>query len=274
VITPNRLMAVCTGLGARNAGANLFQGKALALGLSPRGNSFPRFMSSSAMIETASAELREKIENPIKFQWGSGGADQPPTTIHGYDVSILIDVCKAIAEANSRGLLAKNQENVARQAAVVMGASAKNGIRNLVYALAGYNPTVEEVIQAFKLYVREEAREYEQEFPSELYREWYRLYQLPEPERNRPWKFKHLTLNHVYWPVAKSNGRVLQLVQAQRAASSERRAKLHQFLSAVGVKALRRHLGQLLGIAQVSANQTEYESNVRKIFGEQHEMDL
>ncbi len=24
------------------------------------------------------AELREKIENPIKFQWGSGGAEQPP----------------------------------------------------------------------------------------------------------------------------------------------------------------------------------------------------
>ena len=82
------------------------------------------------------------------------------------------------------------------------------------------------------------------------YREWYRLYQLPEPERNKPWKFKHLTVNHVYWPLANSHGHILELTRAQRAGSvSERRKRLHQFLSDIGVKALRQHLGQLLGIA-------------------------
>jgi hypothetical protein len=34
----------------------------------------------------------------------------------------------------------------------------------LAYALAGYNPIAEEVIAAFKLYVQEEARDYEKEF--------------------------------------------------------------------------------------------------------------
>lgn len=249
-------------------------GMAGAIGLSPRGNAFPRFLASKGMVETAGADLREKIENPIKFQWGAGGAGQPPAIIHGYDVTVLIDVCKAIASASAAGVLAKNQEAVARQASIIMAASAKGGIKHLVYALAGYNPTVEEVIAAFKLYVREEAREYEQEFPNQLYREWYRLYELPEPERNKPWKFKHLTLNHVYQPLAKSNGRILQLTQAQRAASADRRGKLHQFLSEVGVKALRQHLGQLLGIAQLSGDKAEYEKNVRKIFGSQQEWDF
>ena len=79
--------------------------------------------------------------------------------------------------------------------------------------LAGYNPTAEEVIAAFKLYVQEEAREYEKEFPDQLYAEWYRLYKLPKPQKNKPWKFKHLTVEHVYEPLAKSNGRVYQLLR-------------------------------------------------------------
>ena len=265
----------CYVLDDDNATAVISQsGMGGVLGLAQRGNAFPRFLASKAMMEVVGADLREKIENPLKFQWGTGGADQPPAIIHGYDAGVLIDVCKAIARAHGQGLLAKNQEPVAVQASIVMAASAKSGIQNLVYSLAGYHPTVEEVIRAFKFFVREEAREYEREFPNELYREWYRLYQLPEPERNKPWKFMHLTVNQVYWPLAKSSGRILDLTRAQRASSDERHSKLHQFLSEIGVKALRQHLGQLLGIAQVSADQAEYEKHVRRIFGDQHEMDV
>ena len=71
-----------------------------------------------------------------------------------------------------------------------------------------------------------------------------------EPERNKPWKFKHLTVNQVYHPLARSNGKVYELTQSQRAKSGSRHDKLHMFLSEIGVKALRQHLGQLLGIAQ------------------------
>jgi P63C domain len=139
----------------------------------------------------------------------------------------------------------------------------------LVYALAGYNPTAEEIIAAFKLYVQEEAREYEKEFPDQLYAEWYRLYKLPKPQKNKPWKFKHLTVEHIYEPLAKSNGKIYQLTQALRSASNERWKRLHQFLSEVGVKALRTQLGQTLGIAQVSDTAEQYEANIRRVFGGQ-----
>jgi hypothetical protein len=59
-----------------------------------------------------------------------------------------------------------------------------------------------------------------------------------------------------------------------RSTDLERRKRLHQFLSDIGVKALRQHLGQLLGIAQVSQDKAEYEKHVRKIFGEQQELEL
>ena len=251
------------------------RGMGAALGLSMRGNAFPRFLASKSIAEIAGAELREKLENPLKFQWGTGGAEQPPTTVHGFDAALLIDLANAIIAAKSGRILSKRYGRVAQQAHIIVGASAKAGIKGLVYALAGYVPTPEEVITAFKFYVREEARDYEREFPNQLYQEWYRLYELPEPERNKPWKFKHLTVNHVYWPLANSKGNILELTRAQRASSgAERRKRLHQFLSDIGVKALRQHLGQLLGIAQVSKNEAEYEGHVRKIFGQQYEMDL
>ena len=184
-------------------------GMGKAIGLSSRGNALPRFLSSQAMSGALSAGLAEKLKNPLKFQWRSGGAQTPPIEVFGYDATILVDLCKAIIKAEPK--LKPQQKNAAKQAAIVISASAKSGIKGLVYALAGYNPTADEVIQAFKFYVREEAREYEKEFPDQLYQEWYRLYQLPEPEKSRPWKFKHLTVEQVYWPLARSNGKIFEL---------------------------------------------------------------
>src|SRR5262249_29564578 len=156
--------------------------------------------------ETLGAELTEKLKNPLKFQWGSGGAEAPPSEIHGYEAGILIDLCRAIISAESK--LKPQQKKLASQAAIITGATAKQGIRDVVYALAGYNQTADQVIQAFKLYVQEEAKRYEKEFPPELYGAWQKLYEIqPIEGRGRPWQFMHLTVNHIYYPLAKSNGR-------------------------------------------------------------------
>lgn len=167
-----------------------------------------------------------------------------------------------------------NQAGIVRQAHIILNASAKAGIKGLVYALTGYDATKEETIAAFKFYVQQEAREYEKEFPNQLYQQWYRLYEIPKPERNHPWKSKHLTVNQVYIPLAKSNGKIHELIVKQKGQSGFKWAKLHQFLSEVGVKALRTHLGQLLGIAQISNSKEEYEKHVNKVFGDQYTFDF
>lgn len=51
-------------------------GMAVSLGLSARGSAFPRFLASQGMAGALGAELEEKIQNPIKFQWVSPGAQQ------------------------------------------------------------------------------------------------------------------------------------------------------------------------------------------------------
>ncbi|MBU9472689.1 P63C domain-containing protein [Burkholderia multivorans] len=249
-------------------------GMAMALGLSSRGNAFPRFADGKVMAGYLGAELLEKIENPLKFQWGSGGAEIPPSLVNGYDVTLLIDVCKAILKADEDGALAKNQSHLAVNARVILNASAKAGIKGLVYALAGYDAKREEVISAFKQFVQDEAKEYEKEFPPQLYSEWYRLYKLPKFGRGRPWEFKTLTMDHVYFPLARSNGKLRDMLVASKVKSGDRTKKLHQFLSEVGTRALRTHLGQLLGIARISKNRSEYERHVSTLFGDQVELDL
>lgn len=252
------------------------RGMGAALGFSKQsGARFPRFINGKSISPYIGPSLRGKLENPIVFQGPDTKVGDPSVVkLYGFDVTLLIDVCKAIVKAEAEGQLTANQQFIARQAHVILNASAKAGIKGLVYALAGYDAAKEEVIAAFKMYVRQEAREYEKEFPPQLYAQWYRLYNLPKPERNHPWKFKHLTVNQVYVPLAQSHGKIHQLIVAQKAASGDRNKRLHQFLAEIGVKALRTHLGQLLGISQVSKDQRDYEKHVRTVFGGQQEFDF
>jgi hypothetical protein len=248
-------------------------GMGKALGLSPRGNAFPRFLASKGMAESVGAQLAKKIDEPLKFVWDSGGA-QPPVVVNGFDATLLIDICKVIVDAEAKGRLNRQQYHVAKQAHVILAASAKAGIKGLVYALAGYNPTAEEVIEAFRFYVREEAKKYEKEFPGELYVEWHRLYDIPVPVRGKPWQFKHLTVKHIYYPLAKSQGKLYALLRALRAKDGDMQKKLFQFLNEVGARALRMQLGRVLEMCESSPDRHAYEAKILERFGGQTELDF
>jgi hypothetical protein len=194
---------------------------------------------------------------------------------YGYDATILIDLCRAILDAKADGKLSGGRyDRMIAQAQIIIGASAKNGIRQLVYALAGYNPTAEEVITAFKLYVQEEARKYEPEFPNELYMQWHRLYDISVPDRGKPWHFKYLTVNHIYYPLAQSSGKILALLRANKARGGDRAKKLFQFLNEIGARALSRHLGRVQEMAEDSADKWEYEGRIARRFGFPQQLEL
>jgi hypothetical protein len=160
------------------------------------------------------------------------------------------------------------------QARIITSASAKNGIRHLVYALAGYNPTADEVIAAFKLYVQEEARKYEPEFPPELYMQWHRLYNLAVPDRGKPWQFKYLTVRHIYHPLAKNSGKIYVLLKALKAKDRYQKKKLFEFLNEIGARALRIQIGRVLEMAESSPSRPTYEQKIVERFGMQQELDL
>ena len=252
------------------------RGMAQAIGLSKRGDRLTVFAGSKTMDGYLGPDLQEKLANPIIFQRRSAAAEKlVGGKAHGYDATILIDLCKAIVAARNDGKLSgKRYDKMVTNAQIVLGASAKAGIRGLVYALAGYNPTAQEVIEAFKLYIREEAKKYEREFPNELYVEWHRLYSIPVPVRGKPWQFKHLTVKHVYYPLAKSSGKLLALLRALRDRDEGKPKKLFQFLNEIGARALRMQLGRVLEMCESSADKQSYEKKIIERFGGQQDFDF
>ena len=239
------------------------------------GTALTRFISGHEISRALGSDLLEKLSKPLIFKGLTPGPTEPPVeVIHGQDVTLLIDVCKAIVTAHAAGDLRKTYDSVVAQAQVILSASAKAGIKGLVYALSGYDATRDEVIAAFKAYVQEEAKKYEKEFPSELYDQWYRLYEIPVPERGKPWNFKHLTVKHIYFPLAKSNGKIYELVKANKATGGDRQKKLFQFLNDVGARALRMQIGRVLEMSESSKSKIEYERKIVERFGVQHELDL
>jgi len=222
-------------------------------------------------MESLGGEIRDKLSKPLKFQWRTGGGE---IIVHGFDVTLLADLCKVIVAAEAEGKLGSRQAQILRQAHIIQGAASKAGMKGLVYALAGYSPSTEEVIAAFKLYVQEEARKYEPEFPNALYLQWHRLYDISVPARGKPWQFKHLTVKHIYFPLAKSNGKILELLRALKAKDGDRLKKLFQFLNEIGARALGRHIGRVLEMSESSATKEEYEAKIVQRFGGQQELDL
>lgn len=253
------------------------RGIAVALGLSTSSGTALKSLVNSKAISSSSmgADILLKLNNPLIFKGLSMGENMPPPRpAHGHDVTLLIDICNAIIEANRLGKLTKSQSKLADQAAILLSASAKSGIQNLVYKIAGYDSTKEEVIAAFRAFVQDEARKYEKEFPPELYLAWARLYSIAPPVRGRSWKHRHLTVDHIYHPLAKSNGKLLSLLREAKESTGGGK-KLFQFLNEVGTRALRIHLGRVLEMAESSTDVADYESKIEERFGSgQQSLDL
>jgi hypothetical protein len=90
----------------------------------------------------------------------------------------------------------------------------------------------------------------------------------------KSWHFKRLTVNHVYYPLAKSSGRIYQLLKALKAKGGDRKTKLFQFLSEIGARALRFQLGRVTEMAESSTDKSIYEKKINDRFGEQPELAL
>jgi hypothetical protein len=50
-------------------------------------------MATKSMAPHLGGELGQKLANPLKFQGIGGGGESLPT-VHGFDVTLLIDLCK------------------------------------------------------------------------------------------------------------------------------------------------------------------------------------
>lgn len=251
-------------------GRRLFhkRGMAKAMGLkSDGGNAFMKTISRRGIGSNISEELWGKINNPLVFKPLSGDP------AHGYDVTVLIDVCDSIIQARNAGDLAPQQAQLAMQAEIILRACAKLGIVALVDEATGYiaDKKKGEYLELWKEFIQNECRAWEKEFPDQLANMIYRIYGL---KRGSPYKhpqfFGKFIRRYIYQPLAGSRGALLKMLDDKNPVvydNGGRRYKMHQFLTdVVGLPALRAQLWQVVGIGNSVKNADQFKKSFALAF--------
>lgn len=235
---------------------------ARALGLkSEGGNALLKTLSGKTIGSIIPDSLWEKIDNPVVFKPLAGDLG------HGYEATVLIEVCDALIEG--RGSLLPSQMFLARQAEIIIRSAAKIGIIALIDEATGFieDKRREEYRALWQEFIRDEFRQWEEpEFPDDIFYIIYKLYGL---KRINPSSTKHprffgkFLRKYVYVPLANSNGAILEQLEEKNPvvyANGGRRYKLFQFLSdEIGLPALRQHIWQVVGIGRSVRSKEQFE---------------
>jgi hypothetical protein len=243
--------------------------KALML-KSEGGNAFMRTMSRRGVRSVLSEKLVQRIENPISFKPLSGDLAD------GYEAEVLIEVCDALIQARNDKKIAPSQKFLAMQAEVILRSAAKVGIIALVDEATGYvDKTKDEYRKLFDQFIREDFAQWEREYPDKFFDMIYRLYGLKrqKPDSTKhPQFFAHFIRKYVYYPLANSNGAILEKLEDKNPVvyvGGSRKYKLFQFLSeSVGVPAFRQHLWQVVGIGEAAITRQNFEQGFYRAFPE------
>jgi P63C domain len=247
------------------------RGIARALGLkSEGGNAFMKTVSRPGLGSAISEKLWDKIRNPIVFKPLNGDP------AHGYDATTFVEVCDAIIQAGHDGKLKPSQQFLAIQAEIIIRSAAKLGIIALIDEATGYvDKQKEEYRKLFREFILDEFKQWEQEFPGKFFDMIYRLYGLKRKNINsfkHPQFFGWFIRKYIYFPLANSNGAILQELDKKNPvvyANGGRRYKFTQFLTdKVGVPAFRSHLWQVIGIGNSVTDKQQFDRSFFRAFPE------
>jgi hypothetical protein len=246
------------------------RGMAKALGMkSEGGNAFMKTMGRKGLGSQIGEDLRSKLDNPIIFKTLTTDPG------HGYDATILIDICAAILDASKAGRLGAGQAALAVQAEIIIRASAKLGIVAMVDEATGFiaDKRREKYKDLFREFIREEIRLYDEpQFPDQLFDVIYKIYGLPRKadSNTHPQFFGKFIRKYIYQPLANSNGAILEMLDEKNPVvyvNGGRRYKMYNFLSeVVGMPALKSHFWQVIGIGNSVKGKAQFERSFYTAF--------
>lgn len=211
-------------------------------------------------------ELANRMRNPIKFSLASSGSG---LIAHGYEATILADICDAILAARKSGYLHQQQAHIADQCEILVRGFARVGIIALVDEATGYQrerakDALAKILEAF---VAKELRPWVKTFPSEFYEQLFRLRKLSYPGDTvqRPAYFGHLTNDIVYSRLAHGVLEELKRV-TERDDKGRHKHKLHQKLTEnIGFPKLREHLASAITIMKLSNDYNDFKLKLDQI---------
>lgn len=250
---------------------------ASALGLQSKGgNAFLRSMTRPAIREQISADVWCAIEKPQHFRREPKDSGPKGLVVDGYEGTVLIDICEVLIDAGKSGKLVSSQEFLAKNAEIIVRSAAKLGIVGLIDEAVGFKDKAkDEYRNLFQQFIREEWAQWDAEFPDQFADMLYGLYgirRFDPTSTKHPRFFAKFVRKFIYHPLANSHGKILEMLDEKNPvvyANGGRRYKLFQFLSEeVGMKAIRAHLWQVVGIGNASSNIRQFERNFYRAFPE------
>lgn len=224
------------------------------------GDRIVKFLATKSIKQHADKYIGNVIISTIKFKLPTGAM------AHGYEATVLADICDAVLEARKAGDLHYQQEHIAHQCEILMRGFARVGIVALVDEATGYQKdrAKDELVKILQAFVAKELQPYLKTFPSEYYEQLFRLYGYQFPPQNkrpqwRPVFFGRITNEVVYNRLAPAI-----LPELKKAASkAEKKAKLHQWLTGdIGHPKLKEHLASIVSILKLSKSPEDFRRNV------------
>lgn len=208
--------------------------------------------------------LSVRANTPIEFIPPHGG--KPAT---GYDATILPDICSAILKAQNAGALDKRLYYLAERAELLQHGFATLGIIALVDEATGFqeNRAKDALQEYLEKFLRKELAAWVQRFPSEFFKELYRLKRWPwSGSSRRPGVVGHYIRDLVYERLGPG---VIEELEARNPTDSKgrRKAKHHQWLTEdIGHPALAQHMHALIGFMRASETWDDFLSRFNRAF--------
>ncbi|MBI5262181.1 MAG: P63C domain-containing protein [Bradyrhizobium sp.] len=194
--------------------------------------------------------LIARANSPIRFIPPHGG-----NPADGYEATILPDICAVLIDAGQKGVLGKARTHLAVRAAQLQHGFATVGIIALVDEATGYQDFRQRdaLAKILERFVAKELRPWVRTFPSDFYKQIYRLNNWPYSENaGRPGVIGHWTNNIVYKRLAPGVWEELKRL-TPRLPGGDYKNKLFQRLTEdIGHPKLREHLAAVLMLMKYS----------------------
>ncbi|WP_321437240.1 P63C domain-containing protein [uncultured Bacteroides sp.] len=259
-------------------GTRVFSGRGVqsALGASPNssGTWLSKFVNSKAIVMCLHPETLDKLNNPIKFERPSSSGSQSNT--YGYEVTLLIDLCNAIIDADRSRELSINETYV-KNANIIIRSVAKVGIVALVDEVTGYNKdknrAKDELQQFLANFMSQEASRWVKTFDDNFFEMIYKMRGWSWTiTSQRPGIVGTWINDIVYERLAPQVFTELKKKNPKN-ENGNRPYRYHQFLSEeIGHPRLREHISGVMAIGRISNNNwPTFMHNLDKAYPKQYQ---
>jgi hypothetical protein len=223
------------------------------------------FLAANNLQEFITDELQELAE-PIRYRAADDVQGNPSW---GYRAEMLPLVCEVYLRAADKKKLAPNQRDVAAAADILVRGLARVGIVALVDEATGYQDARarDALAKILEAYVDKELQPWIKTFPTDYYREMFRLRDMDYPKSpvKRPRYFGTLTNDIVYRRLAPGVLAELKRVQVKDENGRPKHKLFQRLTTNAGYPKLREHLGSVVTLMKLSRDWNDFREKIDQI---------